>query len=57
MVTRAQAIAAMELAELLHDTTATDHAPIQATIAATAEQLGIRPIDVAIAFSARYPYR
>ncbi|AYF77268.1 hypothetical protein D7D52_29460 [Nocardia yunnanensis] len=55
LVTRAQAIAAMELVEMLYDRSVTDTDTVQATIAATAAQLGIRPIDVAVALSSRHP--
>ncbi|MFE3572316.1 hypothetical protein ACFXON_23060 [Bacillus subtilis] len=57
MLTRAQALAAIELAELLFDPARPADAHIHATIAATAEQLGVRPIDVAVTLSARHPNR
>ncbi|MFE3003202.1 hypothetical protein ACFXG4_50745 [Nocardia sp. NPDC059246] len=57
LLTRAQALAAIELAELLFDPTRPADADIHATIAATAEQLGVRPIDVAVTLSARHPNR
>ncbi|MTE14942.1 hypothetical protein [Nocardia aurantiaca] len=56
VLTRAQAIAAIELAELLL-APAQPGADIHATIAAIAEQLGIRPIDAAATLSARHPNR
>ncbi|GAB2521294.1 hypothetical protein [Nocardia heshunensis] len=54
LFTRAQAVAAMELVELLYDKSA-DDGTLHATIAATAEQLGIRPIDIAVTLSERHP--
>ncbi|WP_433563566.1 hypothetical protein ACQP1O_40675 [Nocardia sp. CA-151230] len=57
MLTRTQALAAIELAELLFDPARPAGADIHATIAATAEQLGVRPIDVAVTLSARHPNR
>ncbi|MFE3191074.1 hypothetical protein ACFXHA_18830 [Nocardia sp. NPDC059240] len=46
----------MELVELLYDKTTADNGTIHATIAATAEQLGVRPIDIAVTLSERHPY-
>ncbi|MFE3260461.1 hypothetical protein ACFXPS_36480 [Nocardia sp. NPDC059091] len=57
LFTRAQALAAIELAELLFDPARPTDADIHATIATTAEQLGVRPIDVAVTLSARHPNR
>ncbi|MFJ9367993.1 hypothetical protein ACIRRA_26720 [Nocardia sp. NPDC101769] len=57
LFTRAQAMAAIELTELLFDPARPAGADIHATIAATAEQLGIRPIDAAVTLSARHPNR
>ncbi len=57
LVTREQAIAAMELVELLYDPTYPDDAEVRAAVAAAAEQLGIRPIDVAVTLSERHPHR
>ncbi|MEV6770450.1 hypothetical protein AB0N05_17695 [Nocardia sp. NPDC051030] len=53
--TRDQALAAMELVELLYDPDRPNSPATQATIAAAAEILGIRPIDAAITLSERHP--
>ncbi|WP_218001525.1 hypothetical protein, partial [Nocardia niigatensis] len=55
VLTRAQAIAAIELAELLLAPAHPAETDIHATIGAIAEQLGIRPIDAAATLSARHP--
>ncbi|WP_405486597.1 hypothetical protein [Nocardia sp. NBC_00511] len=53
LLTRTQAIAAIELVELLYDTGRPADAGVQARVAAAAAELGIRPIDVAATLSAR----
>ncbi|MGW2662303.1 hypothetical protein ACWCW7_15170 [Nocardia tengchongensis] len=57
LLTRQQALAAMELAELLFDPASRNDPGTPATVAAAAELLGIRPIDAAAALSARHPNR
>lgn len=53
LLTKEQAIAAIELVELLYDPAQPDDATTRATVAATAARLGIRPIDAAVTLSAR----
>ncbi|MFD7848208.1 hypothetical protein ACFV4K_35480 [Nocardia sp. NPDC059764] len=57
LVTREQAIAAMELVELLLDPAHPNDPATHATIAAAATLLGIRPIDAAAVLSERHPRR
>ncbi|WP_153808824.1 hypothetical protein [Nocardia sp. SYP-A9097] len=57
LLTRDQAIAAMEMVELLYDTTRPTDEDLRAAIAAAAELLGIRPIDAAATLSERHPGR
>ncbi|MEV6072807.1 hypothetical protein AB0L82_40220 [Nocardia sp. NPDC052001] len=57
LLTREQALAAIELVELLYDTTRADDADARTGIAAAAALLGIRPIDAAAALSERHPGR
>ncbi|WP_330184519.1 hypothetical protein OHB26_13535 [Nocardia sp. NBC_01503] len=57
LLTRDQALAAMELVELLYDTTRPADDEARSAIAAAAELLGIRPIDAAATLSERHPGR
>ncbi|MVU80282.1 hypothetical protein GPX89_23920 [Nocardia sp. ET3-3] len=45
----------MELVELLYDPATAGDDRTHSLIAGIAEQLGIRPIDIAVALSARHP--
>ncbi|MGX1808716.1 hypothetical protein ACWIGI_23600 [Nocardia sp. NPDC055321] len=54
---RDQALAAIELVELLYDPVHTDEPELQASVAAAAATLGIRPIDAACLLSERHPNR
>ncbi|MFJ4658456.1 hypothetical protein ACIP5Y_44910 [Nocardia sp. NPDC088792] len=55
-MTKEQAIAAIELVELLYDPSRSNDADTRAVVAATAARLGIRPIDAAITLSERHPH-
>ncbi|MEC3920374.1 hypothetical protein [Nocardia sp. CDC160] len=54
--TKDQAIAAMELVELLYDPARPNDTETRATIEAAAARLGIRPIDAAVTLSERHPH-
>lgn len=54
---REQAIAAIELVELLYDPAHAKEPELPAAIAAAAAELGIRPIDAAATLSERHPNR
>ncbi|GAB4589540.1 hypothetical protein [Nocardia sp. IFM 10818] len=56
LLTKAEAMAAIELVELLYDPTHPNDADTQATIAESAARLGIRPIDAAVTLSERHPH-
>ncbi|MEU0542375.1 hypothetical protein [Nocardia sp. NPDC005978] len=55
--TREQAMAAIELVELLYDPARANDTELQASVAAAATTLGIRPIDAAATLSQRHPNR
>ncbi|WP_297616864.1 hypothetical protein [Nocardia sp.] len=55
LLNRDQAIAAIELVELLYAPAPYSDATCRAAIAAAAELLGIRPIDAAATLSERHP--
>ncbi|QLY30665.1 hypothetical protein [Nocardia huaxiensis] len=57
LLTRDQAIAAIELVELLYDADRANDRGIQTAIAVAAGVLGIRPIDAAATLSERHPNR
>ncbi|MEC3958689.1 hypothetical protein VMT65_37025 [Nocardia sp. CDC153] len=56
-LTKDQAIAAMELVELLYDPTHRDEAAVRSAVAAAAERLSLRPVDIAATLSERHPPR
>ncbi len=55
LLTRDQALAAMELVELLYDPDYPNDASLQSKVVIIAEVLGIRPIDAAVTLSQRHP--
>lgn len=50
-------MAAIELVELLYDPARANDTELQASVAAAATTLGIRPIDAAATLSQRHPNR
>ncbi|MBL1072770.1 hypothetical protein JK358_00005 [Nocardia sp. 2] len=56
-LTRDQALAAMELVELLYDPARNNEPGTQAAVAEAARAVGIRPIDAAAILSERHPNR